>query len=88
VDAYLQYNRIEATDDHGRNPMLTSRFGGAAKSSLRDSLYRASRPCKYTGECPVVGDRMNVSLDVLEKHYDRRSEEEKAEQRRGYLDEI
>jgi hypothetical protein len=30
----------------------------------------------------------NVSLDVLEKHYDRRSEEEKAEQRRGYLDEM
>jgi hypothetical protein len=36
----------------------------------------------------VVGDRMNVSLDVLEKHYDRRGEGEKAEQRRGYLDNI
>jgi hypothetical protein len=31
---------------------------------------------------------MNVSLDVLEKHYDRRAEGEKAEQRRGYLDNI
>jgi site-specific recombinase XerD len=132
LDAYLQYNRIEAADDYGRNPMFTSRFGRVAKSSLRDSLYRVSRPCKYTGDCPhdrdlnscealedgkaskcpssvsphairrgsithhlsedvpdkVVGDRMNVSLDVLEKHYDRRSEEEKADQRRDYLDDI
>jgi hypothetical protein len=36
----------------------------------------------------VVSDRMNVGLDVLEKHYDQRSESEKAEQRRDYLDEL
>ena len=36
----------------------------------------------------VVSDRMNVSLDVLEEHYDRRSEREKADQRRDYLDEL
>ena len=36
----------------------------------------------------VVSDRMNVSLDVLEKHYDRRSERKKADQRRDYLDEL
>jgi site-specific recombinase XerD len=130
LDAYLEYTRIEVEDDHGRNPLFTSQYGRVAKSSLRDSLYRASRPCKYTNQCPhdrdldscealednkaskcpssvsphavrrgaithhlsqdvpdkVVGDRMNVSLDVLEKHYDRRSEEEKADQRRDYLD--
>ncbi len=36
----------------------------------------------------VVGDRMNVSRDVLDKHYDRRSEDVKLEQRRRYLDNI
>lgn len=36
----------------------------------------------------IVGDRMNVSLDVLEKHYDRRSEVEKVNQRRECLDEL
>lgn len=36
----------------------------------------------------VVGDRANVSQDVLDAHYDRRSEREKAEQRREYLDHV
>jgi hypothetical protein len=36
----------------------------------------------------VIGDRMNVSRDILDKHYDERSEEMKLEQRRGYLDNI
>jgi site-specific recombinase XerD len=36
----------------------------------------------------VVSDRGNVSPEILSKHYDRRSEKQKMEQRRGYLDNI
>ena len=36
----------------------------------------------------ILGNRMDVSRDVLDKHYDKRSEEVKLEQRRGYLDKI
>jgi len=36
----------------------------------------------------IVSDRMNVSQDVLDEHYDRRTEDEKAEQRRQFLSNI
>ena len=36
----------------------------------------------------AVGDRANVSETVLSMHYDSRSEEEKMEQRRDYLDDL
>jgi site-specific recombinase XerD len=36
----------------------------------------------------AVGDRANVSEQVLEKHYDQRSAKEKMEQRRDYLDNL
>lgn len=36
----------------------------------------------------VVGDRANVSKDVLDQHYDQRTERERMEQQRGYLDSV
>ncbi|GGM46441.1 hypothetical protein GCM10009006_29620 [Haloarcula argentinensis] len=36
----------------------------------------------------VVGDRSNVSRDVLEQHYDRRTERERMELRRDLLEDL
>lgn len=54
------------------------------------AIRRGSITHFLTSDVPVeiVGDRMDVSRKVLDKHYDERSKEVKLEQRRGYLDNI
>lgn len=132
LDDWITDKRPAVTSDNGRQPLLVSAQGRASKGTLRDYVYRWSRPCSYRGECPhdrnpieceavehgsasqcpssvsphairrgsithslnsdmpdkVVSDRANVSQAVIDQHYDRRTEREKMEQRREYLDEL
>lgn len=127
---WIDQNRPNVTDDHGREPLFASRQGRCSKSTLRRTVYRVSQPCYYGDGCPhdrdpsdcaaegytggkkcpssvdphtirrgaithflsedvpqrVVEDRMNVSGKILERHYDKRSEEQKTEQRRQFLE--
>jgi len=54
------------------------------------TIRRGSITHHLTQDVPVevVGDRMDVSRDVLNKHYDKRSEDVKLEQRRAFLEEV
>ena len=129
VRDYIDGPRNDVVDEYGRKPLLTTTQGRPTVSTLRDTLYAATRPCWRGAECPhdrdpaeceatyykraskcpssrsphdvrsgrvtayarkeiprrVVSDRLDASGDVLDKHYDRRSERERAEQRRDYL---
>jgi hypothetical protein len=131
IEMYLDHNRIETTDDHGRVPLLTTRYGRLSTGALRDQFYKVTRPCER-GECPhdrdpskcdgatselackcpsaraphawrtasitwqrkqgvppdVVSERVNASEDVIEEHYDMRTERDKMEQRREHLKEL
>ncbi len=64
--------------------------GKCGKSVSPHAIRRGSITHFLSQDVPVeiVGDRMNVSRDVLDKHYDKRTKEVKLEQRRGYLDKI
>lgn len=130
LDDWISHQRPDVTDNHGRDPLFTTDQGRLAQTTIRETVYRATRPCYIGDECPhdrnpddckgtrhgyhsrcpssvsphsirrgaithflteevpekVVSDRMNVSPEVLDKHYDRRTEEVKVEQRRAYLD--
>ena len=134
VDDWIEHHRPDVTDDYGRQPLFTTSHGRVSRTTIRETVYRNTRPCEYGQDCPhgrdpetceatddhkknaskcpssvsphairrgsithfltedvpekVVSDRMNVGTEVLEKHYDERSEEVKVEQRRGYLSNI
>lgn len=128
---YVEVSRSEKTDDFGRNPLFTTRYGRISLSAIKDACYTMTRPCEY-GSCPhnrdlssceatddsqasrcpssvsphpvrrgsithhllkdvpetAVSDRCDFSPEVLEVHYDERTEHEKAEQRREFIDSL
>lgn len=51
VDEYVKSHRIEVLDDYGRQPLITSKEGRPATSSIRDWVYLATIPCKHS-PCP------------------------------------
>jgi site-specific recombinase XerD len=131
IDDYVEGPRRETRDEFERRPLLTTTHGRPTTSTLRDVVYRWTRPCVLSGspcphdrdpetceakvdpyaasKCPpsrsphdvrsgaitahllddvpveILSDRMDVSQDVLDRHYDRRTEREKMDQRRRYL---
>lgn len=132
IDDYIQYNREPETDEYGRKPLITTRYGRISNGTIRETIYRLTRPCIIGRECPhdrdedecealetyqasqcpssrsphgvrrgaitrmlregtpeeVVSDRADATPDVLDQHYDERSERERAERRREFLDDV
>lgn len=69
----------------------TGTEGGTCREAVSlHGIRRGSMTHGLTNDVPVevISDRTNVSRDLLDKHYDKRTEEVKPEQRRGYLDDI
>jgi site-specific recombinase XerD len=127
LEDYIDRNRPDVEDQHGRKPLLATSNGRMSKTVIRRICYKwtcpettavhecgcESRPTRQdAGDCeesvsphtvrkasmthwrrnnvPVeaVSDRMDSSPEVISQHYDQRSEEGKAQQRRRFLDEV
>ena len=80
---------------HDRDPndceATTSTGASKCPSSVSPHPFRRGAITHYLqNDVPetVVGDQANVTSEVIDKHYDQRSQKEKMEQRRGYLDSI
>ncbi|QSW98166.1 tyrosine-type recombinase/integrase [Haloterrigena alkaliphila] len=52
IDDYIEHNRIEVTDDHGREPLITTTHGRMAKSTISKYIYKWTRPCEIGKDCP------------------------------------
>jgi hypothetical protein len=130
---YVEHQRIDKKDDHGREPLFTTRHGRISAQAFSRIIRGLTRPCWYGDECPhgreidecpassnvnktsdcpstvtghplrrgsityhlnqdvpkaVVSDRCDVSVDVLERHYNQQTEREKREVRKAYLDDL
>ena len=132
LDDWISRKRPNVTDEYDRKPLLTTLQGRVHQSTLRDYVYRFTRPCVCGDECPhnrspnfcdamdrdqaskcpssvsphairrgsithslisdvpgrVVSDRADVSETVIDEHYDQRTERERMEHRREYLENI
>lgn len=52
IDEYLADYRDDVTDEHGREPLLTTAHGRPTRSTIRRHVYRCTQPCQRTEECP------------------------------------
>ena len=51
VEDYIAENRIDATDQYGREPLITTSHGRPSRSWYREEVYSATRPC-MVAQCP------------------------------------
>ncbi|WP_161612621.1 tyrosine-type recombinase/integrase [Halorubrum tebenquichense] len=125
LEDYLSDQRPDVTDANGREPLIASKHGRIATTTIRKYVYKWTRPCMTGQSCPhgktenevaqcdamqtasdaykcpssssphtvrrgyitheldagvpmpVVSDRCDVGSEVIEEHYDERSDQEK-----------
>ncbi|WP_049987979.1 site-specific integrase [Halobellus rufus] len=49
---YIDGPRRRTFDDYDRAPLLTTQYGRVALGTIKQDMYRITRPCKYGVECP------------------------------------
>jgi integrase len=52
LDDWLKHSRPDVVDGQDRKPLLATKQGRPHVSTVRDIIYRWTRPCQYTEECP------------------------------------
>jgi site-specific recombinase XerD len=52
LNDYVHGRRLNATDDHGREPLFTTEHGRMGRQRAYKNFVGISRPCVYENECP------------------------------------
>ena len=57
IQDYIDDTRPTVTDENDRDPLLASRHGRIARTTIQKNIYTATRPCTYNGgSCPFNKD--------------------------------
>lgn len=56
LDAYIDGDRRDVHDEHGKRPLITSTRGRASKNAVRGWMYLATQPCVHS-DCPHGKER-------------------------------
>jgi len=67
LDDYLAGPRHDTPDEYGRDPLISTRKGRASTSTIRDTLYRLTRPCIHGWECPHDRDPDDCEATTFDK---------------------
>jgi site-specific recombinase XerD len=128
---YIDGPRLDVTDDTGRAPLITTREGRISLGTVKQDMYKITRPCEYGLECPhdrdpqtceamntrkastcpssrsphairtgsvttyldegtpkaVLADRVDMTEDTMDRHYDQASKRERMFRRQEHLPE-
>lgn len=69
LDEYLDHpDRYDVVDDHGRRPLVTSKFGRPTGDTIYKWVNRATHPCEV-GECPHDRDPSTCEARVGSNAY-------------------
>jgi site-specific recombinase XerD len=52
LDDWIEHNRPPVKSAGGREPLIATSNGRAAKGTIRSDVYRVVQPCRYSNECP------------------------------------
>ncbi|WP_338728841.1 site-specific integrase [Haladaptatus sp. DJG-WS-42] len=66
LDDYLENTREPTQDKYGRDPLITTSFGRAAKGTIRMWTYKYTQPCRIGLECP--GGRNPDVCEARQEH--------------------
>lgn len=67
LEAYIDGPREDVRDDDGRQPLLTTSHGRVSKTTVRNTLYRVTRPCWRGEPCPHDRDPADCEATRLDK---------------------
>jgi len=56
IEDWRDHQRHDVEDEYGRKPLLTTQNGRLPRSSIRDAVYKVTRPCYFTDDCPTGRD--------------------------------